>query len=130
MHSHREGETHVHAGAVELNLGVDERLDPGEIDDLFEDLLGLVPGQAKDRRVEIDVFTASEILVEARPQFKECRQPSAASHRAGGGLKDASDHLEQRALARSVVPDKADRRSQVDIEIHVLQCPEVITMLA
>ena len=47
VHGDGERQPHVHAGRVELHLGVDERLDAGEGDDRVEELVGLLAATAR-----------------------------------------------------------------------------------
>ncbi len=109
-----EREPHVHARRVELDLGVDELLDAGEVDDVVEVPVGLLARQAEDRGVEVDVLPAGEVGVEAGAELEQRGEPTATVDGARGGLDDAADDLEQRALARAVVPDQSDGRAGRD----------------
>ena len=86
---HGEPEAHVLAGAVVLDLVVDERLELGEGDDLVEVALGLAAAQAEDGRVQVDVLAAGQLAVEAGPQLQQRRDPAPDGHRAGGRGEDA-----------------------------------------
>ena len=114
VHGDREGETDVHAGRVELDLGVDEVADAGELEDVVEVRLGLVAAESEHRCVEEDVLPAREVGVEARTEFEQGRDAPAAATAPGRGLDDPADDLQQRALAGAVVTDEADRRACAD----------------
>ena len=62
----RETEPHVHARGVRADRQVDEALQLAELDDLVEAAVDLVLLEAVDRRAEVDVVAAGEVLVEAR----------------------------------------------------------------
>ena len=86
-----EGQPDVHAARVELDLGVDELLDAGEVDDVVEVGVGLVPGQAEDRGVEVDVLPPGQVAVEAGAELEQGGQPAAAldvaARRASGSRR-------------------------------------------
>src|SRR5665647_856650 len=126
VHRDGEGQAHVHARGVELHLGVDELLDPGEVDDRVEVPVGLLTGDTEDRGVEVDVLAAGQVRVEAGAQLQERRDAASQADRAVGRLHDAADHLEQRALARPVGTDEPDGRATADLHAHVPQGPEVV----
>src|SRR5664279_324185 len=60
----------IHAGRVELHLGVDEWVDGSKVDDAVEILVGLLAGQAQDRGVQIDILAAGQVRMEAGAQLK------------------------------------------------------------
>src|SRR5690606_35640093 len=124
-----EGQAYVHAGRVELHLGVDERLDPGEVDDRVEVLVRLFPGDAQHRGIEVDVLPAGQVRVEPGTQLEEGGEPTAQQHAAGGRLHDPADHLQQGALAGAVGADEADGAAGVDTHVDVAQRPEVVLVL-
>ena len=99
---------------------------PGEVDDRVEVPVGLRAAEAEDRRVEVDVLPAGEVGVEAGPELEQRGHPPARGDRAGRGLQDAADQLEQGALARAVRADEADGRPGLDLERDVLEGPEVL----
>ncbi len=129
VHGNRERETHVHAGRIELHLGVDELADPRELDDVVEGGIRLLARQAEDGGVQVDVFAAGQVFVEARAELEECSETSAAENGAGRGGEDAADHLQQGALAGSVWPDEAHSRARVDVQRDALERPEVVLVL-
>ena len=123
---HREPEAHVLAGAVVLDLVVDERLQLGEGDDVVEVALGLPAGQAEDGRVQVDVLAAGELAVEAGPQLQQRRDPARTVTVPVVGAEDARQHLEQRRLARAVGADQPDGLAGADLQVHVPQGPELL----
>lgn len=125
-----EREPDVHARAVELDLRVDELADAAEPEDVVELLLGFLLCETEDRGVEEHVLAAGEVRVEARTEFDERSEAPAPSDRPRAGLEDAADHLEQGRLARSVRPEQSDRRPGRDVEVDVLEGPEVLAVSA
>ena len=122
----REAEPQVHARRVVLHRAVDELLQPRELDDLVEALGDLLLRQAEDRAVEEHVLAPRELEVKARPELEERRQ--LAGHRDAPvvGTQDLGHALQQRALARPVVADEAERGPRRDVERHVTQRPELL----
>ncbi len=81
VHGDGEGEPHVHARTVELDLGVDERLDARELDDLVEVPVGVRAGQPEDGGVEVHVLATGQVLVEAGAELQEGRHAAAPRDR-------------------------------------------------
>ena len=70
---HREGQAHVHARGVVLELEVDELLELGELDDALDAGPGLGGRQPEHDRVHHDVVARGEVGVEADAQLDEGR---------------------------------------------------------
>jgi hypothetical protein len=64
--------------------------------------------------------------VEPGAELEQGGDPAPHADRARGGLQDATDRLEQRALARAVGPDEADGGARLDLEVDVAQGPELL----
>src|SRR4029079_19389303 len=126
MRGNREGETDVHAARVPLDRRVDEPLDPGELDDVTVPLLYLPALHREDRAVEVDVLSARELLVEARPDLEQAPHPPAYLGAPGGGLRDPSEDLQERRLARPVASDHAKHLPLGHLERDVPQRPELL----
>jgi hypothetical protein len=129
VHGDGEGQPHVHAARVELDLGVDELRDAGEVDDLVEVGVGLLAREPEDRGVEVDVLPAGEVAVEPGPQLEQRGQPATALDVPGRRREDAADDLEQGALARAVVPDEPRGAAGAERQVDVPQRPELLGVL-
>ena len=130
VHGHREPEPHEHARGVELHLVVHEVLELGELDDVVEDPVGLLAGEPEERGVQVDVLAAGELGVESGAELEQRGDAPALADDARRRAQDAGDHLQQRGLARAVVPDQAERRALGDVERDVAQRPEVLGLRA
>src|SRR5262249_44910693 len=75
--------------------------------------------------VEKDVFAAGEFGVESGSKFEEGGDAAGGFDEAFGGLQDAGDDLEQRALAASVGADETERFAPLDVEGDVAERPEI-----
>ncbi len=100
---------------------VDEPLELGELHDLVEDLVDETLLEAEDRGVEVDVFPAGEIGLEAGPEFEQSGQSADSAHRAARRLEDAGHALQQRRLARAVVAEQPHRGAGLDGEADVVE---------
>ena len=123
---HREAEAHVHPRRVVLHRGVDEALEPGELDDVVEAPVELGLGEPEDRAVEVDVLPPGQLGVEAGAELEQRRHLAARAAAALVGLEDPGQALQQRALARAVGADEAVRDALGDLERDVAQRPELL----
>ena len=123
--SHSEGQPHHHAARISLDRLVDEVANLGEGFDVLVALVDLPGGQAKNGAVEVDVVASGEFRVESRAQFEQRRD--APIHRDGSrtGMEYPGHHLEQRALARTILPDDAEGFAAPHLEGDIVQRPEV-----
>ena len=111
-----EREPEGHAARVGMDGLVDELLDAGIGDDGVKLCGDLGGGEAEDGGVEVDVFAAGEVGVEAAAEFEEGGDPAVDLHSALGGAEGARDHLEEGALAGAVASDDADALAPGDVE--------------
>src|SRR5262249_6468961 len=128
----RKRQPHVHADRVILELHVHEIAQPRVLDHRWIDLVDLLVGHAVDGCVEVDVFTAAQLQMEPGPELDERADLAAAPDEDAPlrGPMDAGDELQQRALARSIAPDEADRLSMADAERDVAQRPQLLALFA
>src|SRR5688572_27136760 len=123
---HRECESHVHAARVTLDRRIDEVRDLGELDDGIELAPHLFAAHPEDGAIEEHVFATRELPVKSGADLEQRAQPAVDLRRAGGGLGDARQDLEQSALARAVQTDHADVLAVADVEAGVLERPEFL----
>ena len=105
----REGEPRVHPAAVALDRRVEEALDLGEGDDLVELGVDLGLAHAEDGAVQEHVLAAGQLGMEAGADLEERAHAAQDLDAPFGGLRDAREDLQERALAGAVAPDDADR---------------------
>ena len=81
-----------------------------------------------NRRIEVDVFPASQFRVEADAELNHGPdlRATANQHPSGRRTMDAGNEFEQRALARAVPAHEAKRFAAADRERDVAQRPEVL----
>ena len=77
MRGDGKGETHIHAGRVALDRGVEKFLDLGKGDDLVEFPADLGAAHAENRAIEIDILAAGELRVKPGADLQEARDPAA-----------------------------------------------------
>ena len=107
----REAQPREHPRRVPLAPGVDELGQPAELDDRVElaarSHRGVIP---EDRAVEVDVLAAGEVGMKAGADLDQGRADGRPTTRVPGvGTQDATQLLEQRALAGAVVADDPER---------------------
>ena len=127
-----EAQPHVHARRVVLDRHVDEVGEPGILDDRIVDALDLRPRQPVDRGVEKQVLASGELRMEADAELDHRRDPGVARDQqaAAGRPVNRGDALQERALARAVAPDQANRFAPSDPQRDILQRPELLDRLA
>ena len=82
-------------------------------------------GQPEDRRVQVDVIAAAELVVEPAAQFQQGGDASADFDRAGRRAEGPGNDLQQGALAAPVASDDADALALGDVERDAAQGPEL-----
>ena len=105
---------------------IDELTHPGEVDDVIELGLDLLAAHPQDGAVEEDVLPPGELGVEARADLQHGGHTPPGGDGARVGSQDLGDALEQRGLARSVVPHEPEGLALGDVEGDVLERPEVL----
>ena len=83
------------------------------------------PAQAHDLTIQQYIFATVELRIESGPQFQQCRDPPAGHNASFGGLQNAANDLEKRALAAPVRPHQAQRFPFFHVEGDVTQSPEI-----
>src|SRR5207302_1032493 len=94
--------------------------------DLVEGGVDLFAGEAQDRAVQVDVLPAGELRMEPGAQLQQRGDPAPGHHPPLGGAEDPGHDLQQRGLARAVRPDQAERPAFGNLDVHVLQRPELL----
>ena len=130
MRSHRKGEPHVHARGVALDRRIEELLDLREGDDLVELPPDLRPRHAEDRTIEEDVLAARQLRVKARAHLEQARHAAADLDAPGARLGNPREDLQQRRLAGAIAPDDADHLATLDLEVDILERPELLDLVA
>ena len=125
MDGGRERQPHVHAAGVFLHRARDELADFGEALDGGHGPVDFGAAQAHDFAVEVDVFAAGEFGVEAGAELEQGGDAAARDDAAGGGLQDAADDLEERALAASIGADEAEGLTLLELEADIAQGPKI-----
>ena len=73
---HGEGDAHLHAGGVVLELLVHGVFELGEGDDVVVHVIDLAAREAQQGAVEVDVLAPGELGVEAHAELDERHQPA------------------------------------------------------
>src|SRR5664280_1644350 len=119
-----ESQAQIHAGGVVLYGGVEEAVDLGECDDLVELAADLGALHAQDGAVEIDVFAAGQLQVEAGAHLEQASDAPVQLDAPLGRLGDAGQDLEQGGFTGAVAADHADDLARRDLERDVLERPD------
>ena len=118
---HREGQPHVHARRVVLELEVHELLELGEPHHVLEPLARLARGEAQHDSVEHHVVASGQLGVEADPELDEGRHPAVGVDLALVDPIDAREALEQAALPGPVAAHDPEELAALDLEAHVVE---------
>src|ERR1700674_2835185 len=119
-----EGEAHVHAGGVVLDLRVDEFFEFGESDNFVELAFDLALAHAEDGTGEKRVLAAGQLRMEPGADFEKANDAAVDFRPAGGGARDTGEDFQERGLAGAVAADEADDFAFADFETDVLERPE------
>ena len=83
-------------------------------------LRDLLLGQPEHDPVDKDVFPSGDLRMEPRPQLDQGRDLALDRQPSGRGLGDSGDHFQDRALARAVFSDQAERLAFLDDKADVV----------
>src|ERR1700722_12505278 len=119
-------QTCIHAGGIALYGSLDELLQTGKTYDFVQFAVDFRPAHAEDGTVQEDIFAAREVRVKPSPDFDQGRQATPHFDGSTGRDDDTREQLEQRALARAVVPDYPKGLALPNLEIDVPQRPEFL----
>lgn len=122
----REREPRRHAGGVRPDRRVDELLDLGPFDDPGHAPFHLRARASEERSLEHHVLATRQFAVEPEPQLEQGRDAPGDDHAARRRGHHPGDQTEERALARAVLPDHADRLAGLHFQAHVLQGLELV----
>ena len=122
----REREAHLHAARVGAHRHVDELLELRERHDRVEPLVDVALAEAVDGAVHVDVLAPGEVGVEAGAQLQHRGDGAADLHRARVRRDDPRQQLQEGALARPVVAHDRHRLARADVEVDVVDRPEVL----
>src|SRR4029079_5781609 len=84
----------------------------------------------KERPAEEDVVAPGQLLIEAGPEGQETRHVAEHVDRAFGWMDDPGEDLEERALACAVGADDRERLPALDVQVDVLERPELVGLAA
>jgi len=124
----RESEPHLHAGAVALQRRVDELLQLGKGHDLVELVRDVGPAHPEDGAVQEDVLATGEFADQPGAHLDERGDTATYLDLSACRLRNAGQHLQQRALSGAVVADDAQHLAGCDREADVGQGAEAASV--
>lgn len=123
-----EAEADGHTAAVAFDGGVDITLAAGEVDDFVEFAGNLGLSHAHDGTVHVDILTAGHLGVEAGADLKQGGNAATGLDAASGRGGDTGEELQQRGFAGTILADDANDVALLDLEVDVLQCPDILAL--
>src|SRR5699024_9212976 len=106
--------------------GVEEVLQLGEVNNLLEAVVRLLPGHPVQARSKVDVFPAGQIRGKPTGDLDQRRHALVDAHLSLIGKKYPGDDLQQRGFPLPVAPDHADRFSLPYVEGDIAKRPEAV----
>ena len=127
---HGERQAHHHAARVGLHRLIDEVADLGEVFDLSDTARrsGAWRGRESSRSDRRCRGRVNSGLKPAPSSSSAETRPFTATV-PDGGLQNAGDDLQQRALAGAVLADDAEGLAALDLEADIVQRPEILVAL-
>ena len=94
------------------------------------DAVGLAPGEAVERGVEVHVLLSREVGVKADPQLDHRRDAPPHDDSTRRRAEDAGHDAKQRALSRAIRPDQAETLTLANRHVDLAKGPELLELLA
>src|SRR5438067_2342574 len=105
----RDGKSqpNVHPGGIALNRCIEEFLDFRESHDLVEFTADLCARHAEDRSVQINIFTPSQLGMEASSNLEEAGNATSDHNPAHARFGDSRQHLQQSCFPGPIAANDA-----------------------
>src|SRR5215831_1772402 len=126
VHSDGKRQSHVHPRREVLDRRLQEIGELTEFDDRVVVPVDLAPAESEQSPVQIHVLPPGVLGMEARTKFQQRRDTAADLNAAKVRPENPCQHLEQGALARSVVPDNAEELASGHVEADIAERPKVL----
>lgn len=128
VHHRRDGkrQPRQHSGGVVPDRHLDELSQFGKLYNFIVFGLQKLLAVPQNGAVEEDILVPRQVHVKAGAKLQHGHDVSPARHAALRGLQNAGDHLQNRALARAVVPDDAHDLALVHVKAGVPERPELV----
>src|SRR5205823_4469162 len=111
---------------VVLNRRIQKHFHISEGDDFVKLAVDFDASHTEDRAVQVDVFAASQLGMEAGAHLQKAGD-AAVDHRAAGRrFGDAAKDLEERRFASAVAANDANDVATLDFEGYVLKGPKIL----
>src|SRR4029077_2129365 len=116
MGRNSEGQAHIHPAAVTLDRRVEKSSDLREGHDFVEFPFNLGASHSEDCAIQKNVFATGQFRMKPGADFEERANATVDVDSAGGGLGDAVQDFQQRALARAITSDNPEHSTSFDVE--------------
>ena len=121
MGRYAESQLDVHTAGIPLDRGVDEIAHLGKFDDLVHLGVDLGAGHAQDGAVEVDIFPAGHLGMEAGAHLQHGSHPAIDVDVALGGRGDVGEQFEQGGFAGAVGADDPHSLAPVHVKTDAVQ---------
>ena len=118
---HGKAELDKHAGGIALDGGINEAVNLGEFHDLVHLFGNFCAAHAQDCAVEVYVFAAGELRMEASTHFQQARDAAMDADFALGGRSDAGNQLEHGGFARAVAAAQGQSVAPIHRKADIIQ---------
>ena len=123
-----KAEADGHTRAVTLYWGVNISLTTREINDLIELATSLLTSHTHDGTVHEDVFPASHLGMKSCTYLEEGGDAPTDAYLTRAWTGDSGEELKEGGLACTVLADDADDVALLNLEVDVLQSPDIVAM--
>src|SRR5690348_2518336 len=123
---HGESQSHVHAGRILFDRGINEFANLREVYDALLPFQNLPAGQTQQQAVNEDVLPSGEFVVKSGPQFNQRRDAATNRNLSRSGAINAGNNLEDCALSGPVPADQAQRAAVFHVKGDVLNGIEIV----
>src|SRR5262249_52701067 len=130
VHSDGKRQSHVHPRREVLDRRLHEIGELTEFDDRVVVPVDLAPAESEQSPIQVHVLAPAVLGMEARTKFQQRRDTAADLNPAEVRPQNPGQHLEQRALARSVGPDNAEELASWHVEADIAERPQVLPLTA
>src|ERR1700730_481778 len=124
MRSDRKYHPNLHTAGIALDGSIQKFTDTRKISDLFKFVIDFLLPHAEDRSIQVNVFTAGQLRMEAGADLEKASHTATYANFAFGWVRNTRENFQECTFASAIGANDGDRVALLHIETYVTQRPK------